>query len=315
MPRLYQNLEWLDHNSQRNYPLADTASARDLTDTFRLPEDFLLELDLPVHAGLDIDPAKFYLRFLGAYGTGYSLIVAYNGETPRNVATALVARGAHQRNQAYALGGLGDFSDTVGKVLIGRLDAIDQQPPGFWEFGFEAGRLDPDAIRPIIRGVSSLVVVNGLQRSAPLYGDVELVAGTNMQLVPSQVSGQDPQIVFNAISGAGLVEDCACDGDAANATPITRINGIPGINGHYTLANDVCVEITPITNGLKIGNPCAQPCCDCTDLEKITRALSQLASQAATVEDFNRRLRPAVETMDQVVLGSRLGDNRCVVCE
>ena len=37
MPLSQWNLEWLDHNSQRNYPLAEDATGFDETSSFQLP--------------------------------------------------------------------------------------------------------------------------------------------------------------------------------------------------------------------------------------------------------------------------------------
>ena len=43
MPLSTWNLEWLNHNSQRNYPIADDATGYDETGTFKIPEDFIVE--------------------------------------------------------------------------------------------------------------------------------------------------------------------------------------------------------------------------------------------------------------------------------
>ena len=55
MPIGIWNLEWLNHNSQRSYPLAEDATKTDITGTFTLPDDFILGLYFPIHAGLDVD--------------------------------------------------------------------------------------------------------------------------------------------------------------------------------------------------------------------------------------------------------------------
>ena len=215
----------------------------------------------------------------------------------------------------YALGGVGNFDDTVGKVVIDRLDNIDDQPPGFWTFDLVDTRLDPDAVRPMIRGVSSITCINGDQRSPKLYGDIELVAGQNMQIVPVVVSGQDPIIRFNAINGEGTVETCVCEGDSAPTEPIKKINGVtPTPSGDLAIVGSACIEVTPIENGIKISDTCAQPCCGPVELEAITRDLERLGSQATAVQDFVNRLQEAVNTMDLIVLGAKLGDRGCIQC-
>lgn len=314
MPAGNWNLEWLNHNSQRKYPLADDATAADTSGAFVLPDDFLVELDLPVHAGMDVDPGRFYLLHVGAYATGYSVIVGYqpSGGDPVQVASALIPRQTHRPYTAYALGGTAPFDDTLGKVVIGRLDNIDDQPPGFWTFGQDQARLDPDAVRPIIRGVSALVCVNGTQRSERLVGDVELVAGSNMQLVPILAAGQDPVIRINAIQGEGTAEACVCEGDAAPTDPIRTIDGIaPTPAGDFAIVGSDCIQVQPIENGVKIIDTCARPCCGPAELERITTDLERLGAQASAVQDFVDRLQTSVDTMSLIVLGSKVGDRGC----
>lgn len=319
MPVGNWNLEWLNHNAQRRYPLADDADAVDESGSFKLPNTFLVGLDLPIHAGLNVSPAGFFVKSVSAYAGGYGLVIAYQPadlSTPVTVATALIPRQNFTRNTVFAIGGVGDYADTVGKVVIGRMDEIDEQPPGFWEFTLDTARLDPDAVRPIIRGISSITCVNGDQRSVPLYGDIELVSGTNMQIVTIVQSGQDPIIRFNAISGEGTVDACVCEGDEAHTEPITNINGVaPTAGGNFTIVGSDCVQVVPIPNGVRVVDVCAQPCCGCAELERITQDLERLMSQAGAVEGFVDRLQVSVETMSLTVLGSKLGDRGCITCE
>ena len=147
------SLEWLDHNSQRKYPLAWDDTCQDTTQSFSIPNDFLVSLYLSVPATFNIVPDGFFIQNIGAYASGYSLIVGYQPASGPAVpvATAMVARQTHTENMAYALGGLGDFADCAGKIVIGRLENIDAQPSGFFTFALTDARLDPDTIRPTLR--------------------------------------------------------------------------------------------------------------------------------------------------------------------
>lgn len=317
MPVGNWNLEFLNHNSQRRYPLADTANGTDTSNSFTIPEDFIVELDLPIHAGLDVASGRFFIKRIDAYSIGYAVIVGYaptDGD-PIDAATALIPRqtfATGTKNVVFSLGGVSNFADTVGKIVIGSLTGIDLQPAGSWFFEFTAGQLDPDAIRPIIAGVSSIKVINGSQESAKFYGDVELVAGTNCQLVPILVGGDLAKIRINFIQGEGSIEDCTCYGDAALTTPIKTINGVPPTtSGGFSFAGTTCLQIEPITNGIKFVDTCASPCCGATELERITQDLERLAQQATNIEGFLSRLQISVQTMDMVVLGSRLNDKSC----
>lgn len=310
------NLDWLAHNAVRRYPLADDADGNDPTGSFRLPNDFLVSLDLPIHAGMDVSSGRFFLQSVAAFSGGYGIVVAYSPVSgdPVTIATALIPRQGFVRNSVFVLGGIGDFADTVGKVVIGRLENIDDQPPGQWEFDLTTARIDPDAIRPIIRGVSSITCVNGDQRSAPLYGHIELVAGANMQIVPI-TGGTNPVIRFNAIDGEGTVDPCVCEGDAAQTEPITSLSGVaPTSAGDFNIIGSTCIEVQPIANGIRIVDKCAQPCCGPTELEAITSDLERLYAQAGAVEGFVDELKTNVDTMSLIVLSSKLGDRGCITC-
>lgn len=316
MPLGNWNLEWLDHNSQRRYPLADSASGQDVSATFTLPVDFLVELDLPVHAGLDVDPSRFFIWQLGVYATGFTVLVGYQPAVgdPVKVATAMIPRDSFAPNTPYALGGIGDYADTVGKLVIGRFVGIDQQPAGLFSFDLASAQIETDCIRPLIRGVSALLIASGAEISERLYGDIELVAEENMQITPVIVEGEDPQIRFSAIEGEGLADPCVCEGNE-EGPPIRRINGIPATpTGDFTLLGGACLEWQGITNGLRAVDLCSEPCCGCRDLEAVTRDLESFGSKATTLENFINRLESAVTQMNQVVLGSRLNDRGCVDC-
>lgn len=311
MANLHWNLEWLNHNRQRRYPLADTALPVDTSGVFRLPDDFLVEVDLPLPSSLTLSPQRLFIDQLSAFAGGYSLRFAYQPPTGPSVplAQALVPEPVPMY-QSVAIVGIAPYEDIIGKLTVGVLDSINQQPAGFWQFQYPATALDPDCVRLQLRSISALRVVSAGGSSMRLTGEVELVAGRNCQLVPVSTStGIGVQIHF--IQGAGTVEDCACVDDA-QAQPILRINGIaPTASGDFTLLGSSCVEVQAVENGLRLVNRCAQPCCGCPELERITQDLQRLAQQNATVQDFVLRLQRSVDTTNQIVLGARLGDQRC----
>lgn len=311
MPIGNWNLQWLNHNSQRSYPLTERATKTDVTDTVRIPDSFIVALYLPVHAGMAVLPENFFVKTLLIAPTGYNVSIGYNNNDDNPVIAAVnIAKSAHVVNRSYALGGVDDFADTIGQIVIGRLDEIDSLAPGLYEFDPEAGEIEPDAIRPMIRGISSIQVDNNSQFSQKIYGDILLVAGNNMRI--DVALGATPTITFNAISGENLNEDCICD--VPPDTPcIQCINGQCG-GGDFPLTGGDCVEIQPTVNGLKFVDVCATPCCGCEELNALNLQLDRFGDGVTTLQNFVTRLGSEVTQMSLVVLGSRLGDTGCNTC-
>lgn len=312
MPIGNWNLQWLNHNSQRSYPLTERATKTDITGTIKIPDNFIVGLHFPIHAGTAFQSDKFFIKNILIAPTGFNITLGYSdGGTTVEVASANIIRSNYTPNKSYALGGVDNFDDCVGSIVLGVLDGIDELPPGFYTFAQEAGELEPDAIRPMIRAVTRLQVLNNTELSQPIYGHVTLVAGTNVRIDVNELE-DETEIVFSAISGINLNKDCLC-----NVPPpgecIKCINGVCSTDGTFTFAQDSCVEITPITNGLSFKETCASPCCGCKELDAVTTQLDRFGDGVATLQGFVTRLGAEVTQMSLVVLGSRLGD--CATCQ
>lgn len=314
MPAGTWNLEWLDHNSQRNYPLTEDATCLSVDGDFTLPDDFIVGLYLAVPATQNISPSGFFIRYVGVYSTGYSVTIAYQPDNDNDaitVASAQIAKSGHVYGKAYALAGLGSFESSVGKIVIGKLDNIDKQPTGFHEFDLEGGRLETDSIRPQLRSVTGLILEDNGTESNLIYGTVKLQAGSRFRLRKISEDASEVVIELSAIGNDGLNEDCDCDG-AETATPIVSINGVRADNsGNLTLLGNTCLQVTPGSNGIQLKDICSQPCCGCEELEKLTQSLELFGSKATTIENFLTGLEATVRQMDMVVLGSKLNDRGC----
>jgi hypothetical protein len=314
MPAGFWNREWLNANSQRAYPLTEWATKT--SGTFRIPDDFILGLYFPVHAGLNVQTSKFYISRITVFSTGFNIALSYDDGTvsPPVVATAVIARGSHTEYASYAMPGKDDFDDSVGKIVIGKLSTIDALPAGDYLFDLEDGAVEVDSIRPMISDVRGIVAVNGSDRSERMYGDIELIAGQNILLTPIIVTGQDPIIRIDAVEGEGLTEDCICADELS--PPIRTINGIPPTStGDFTLLGDECIELQSISNGIRLLDICSAPCCGCEELEALTQELEVLGNAQITARNFLSNLSKQVETMSQVVLGSVLRDDGCYTCD
>jgi len=316
MPLSQWNLDFLNHNSQRSYPFTSEATRQDVTASFEIPNDFLVGLDLPVSPAMDMETGRFFIRQLGLFSSGIQLIIAYDtGTSLIDVATGLISTIDPIRNKVFAINGIGAYTDISGKVIIGRIDTIQEQPSGLFSFTIEGTRIEPQAIRPMIKGISALRISSATgDVSQNFYGDIELVAGSNIQL-STAVSGAVTKITISALSGEGTIEQCICEGEAAAIPCIKTINGIsPTTTGNFNFIGDDCLHFNPVTNGLKVTDSCCTPCCGCEELEAITRDLERFATQRNALELFVNQLAAETATFDMTVLGSRLGDRRCLTC-
>ena len=317
MPLSQWNLEFLNHNAQRSYPLTDAATKEDTTGSFVIPDDFIVAFGLPVSTAMDMESGRFFIRQLGSFASGYQLTIAYDtGSEVNDVGTALIPSTGVSRNTVFAVGGLAPFDDIVGKVVIGRIDTIQDQPAGLYTFDLDGSRLEPSVIHPMIRSITGFRVSNSVGTTSDVfYGDIELVAGTNMQI--STVSTPtETKIVLSALSGEGTVEDCVCEGEASTLPCIKTINGIgPATDGNFNFIGDDCLTFTGVDNGLKVTDSCCTPCCGCEELETITRDLERFNAQRGTLELFVNTLAAEATAFGTTVLGARLGDRRCLTCE
>lgn len=312
------NNQWLSRNAIRAYPLAESSTRLDTSTSFRLPDSLIVDLNLPVHTGLSINPGKFFLKSITVFPAGIGLTLGYDDGTltPPSVATTAFSRNDHVEDATYTLVGINDFADSQGYITIGRLNDLDDQPAGKFSFSYAGGKLEVGVIRPQIRGVTSLTFVNGDDESDRLTGDVVLTAGTNISYTVVNEEGQDPTIRIDAIEGEGLNESCDCLGADDLPECIRSVNGVTGdAQGTLNLLGSGCITFTPVTNGLRIANTCSAPCAGCGDLERVTEDLSKLNDGASTLTTFVNKLGAEVSQLAFVVLGSKLGDSgTCIEC-
>jgi hypothetical protein len=326
MPIGNWNLQWLNHNSQRSYPLTERATKTDITNTVRIPDSFIVSLYFPVHAGLNVSTDRFYIKTLLVAPTGYNIAIGYDAEDEEEdeelsnptVGSVMIATATHETNMTYAIAGVDDFSDTIGQIVIGKLDEVSRLPAGLYTFDLAAGELETDAIRPMIRGISSIRAINGVEISDRIYGDVEFVAGTNVRIDVSTANNQ-PKVIFNAISGLNLSEECECNENKTGEC-IRCINGICSGDGTFTLGGSACIQVTTADTGAVTGNSititdtCALPCCGCEELDALKNQIDRFNDGVSTLQNFVNRLSAEVTQMSLVVLGSRLGDSGCSQC-
>ena len=299
MTREFWNVEWPNVNSQRKYPFAQSASL--MAGDFELPDDLLVDFVLPVNVSAAPDPTLFHVKQVGVFGSGVTISLAYDDTV---FATVSVASGGFVPYTTYAVQGAGIFSDSKGWVTIGQLSSI-MTTPGSYNFDVATGRLLPSVIRPRLRTVSSLSIVNGVDVGPALTGDISLVAGRNFRL-RVDLSGAKPAIILDAIDGAGTVTPCSCSQLDEDAPCISTINGVsPTDNGNINLVGSDCISITPGTAELLLEDSCSSPCCDCRELNVLTQTLTGVENQIQSMEMVAERLDQELGNTQGNILASK----------
>lgn len=282
------NQEWLNQNSLRNYPFKEDAS--------RMPVDqngaLITEVQIPNFLVVDFVLTVPGLSDLRVYVSqiayvGNLLTFVFKDAADVQLSTVTVDITAHVANQAYDLVGYGDYNDVRGKLVIGHLDDLSAAfAEGLYTFTLVDAELESSTIRPALRGVRSLRVTTGGTDSQFIYGNVKLLAGSNVRF--TYVPGYNA-IRIDAISGEGLNQECECPTTIGNRNVVKTINGI-AVEDVQIVGDGQCVEVTTAGNKITITDTCSAPCCGCPELEFLTDALGKLDITVTNLQVYAEKL-------------------------
>lgn len=304
------NLDWTDANRQRSFPITGQSSCADISGSIRIPDDFLVDLVFSVphiqQGGTGrrsyLSPGLFHIKTLSVFSRGVIIALGYNGVS---CGTATINAADNPRDKAYAISGTGIFQDARGTVVIGTLDTLYESVSlGSYSFSLAGARLEPATVKPTVRGISSVRVVNGRDVSEPMTGDIHLVAGRNIRFV---VTGPNT-VRIDAVASPSLLSTCQCDTIKEPTDPIMTINGIPpDEGGNFNLIPSACMDIVPEGEAtLRFTDTCSEPCCDCEELEVLRSDITLVQQQANTVSGLVSKFDSELSQLRTSILGSRL---------
>lgn len=294
---------WLNQNSVRAYPLSEEASRRDITDSYTLPDNFLVDMVLPINAALDYDPSGFYLSKLTVFGVGVTAEFSYwDGSESALVGRVTIDATTFEDNKTYYLNGQGDFDGVTGKIVVGTLDSVFSNA-GVFEFALAGGRIESSVIIPDIRGVTGMRVLDGTDIGELFQGDVAFEPGANIRFTVSDFGGVTV-LTISAIDAEGTIADCECQGAAELAGPVRTLNNVPPDSlGNINLIGDDCLQVTPqaTDNQVQVTDSCSKPCCGCPELEALVEDQKRVRDQVQTLENLAARLESSISVLDTVV--------------
>lgn len=293
-----ENIEWLNQNLLRAYPLREDADT-----TPRLPDGtvasglrvptFLItdfSFTLPFDA---VDGTVPSLTGLSHAGDGFSIEISL-GETVLTSRT--VELSAHTINSAYLLTGRGDNADCGGWIVLGDLArAAEELPEGIYRFPAGQIPFEVSTLRMAPRGVRSITAVGkyGLHTYAPLYGNVRIIAGSDMA-VRNDAANNAIWLQAESNTGYERTKPCEC-GSTASGRSVRSINGIDADKVQIIGDKDcVTVETSPENGTITIKDKCSTPCCGCLELNFVESALATINKSLSVLQDYATALRERV---------------------
>lgn len=298
------NVGWLNGNALRAYPFSESAPRQDISGTYTIPDDFLVDMVLPVNASLNYNPSSFYVSRIHVFGVGVSFDVSYwTGSAASLVGSIAIDTTTFTNEKTYYLQGEDDFEGVLGKVVVGTLDTI-LQLPGSYTFDLAGARIESSIIVPDLRGVTGFRVIEDETDEGVLYqGDIAFEPGSNFRIGVSDFNGKTV-LTFSAIDGEGTIADCVCEGELAELEPIRTINGVlPNNLGNIDLLGDSCLEVTPqaADYAVALTDKCSKPCCGCPELETLVDDQKRVRDQVQTLENLTSRLESNLAVMQTLL--------------
>jgi hypothetical protein len=306
------NIDWLNENAYRNYPLVDGASRLSGGGAV-LPRGLFTDLTLPVPLGT-LDPARAFIRKVYGFSAGVVITIGNSADPTRDYATATFFTADATRNKSYPLVGIPGtpLEGVTGRITAGLPEAVAQCSMGFYDFSAQPANtaLVVSCIRPLLQGVKGVVVqgANGVV-SPVLGGVITFVEGPGVTLTADPSTGKVTIAAAVTVTPDELIAaGCGCDqAIAPTATPITSINGVrPDSAGNFTLQPTNGIQLNPIANGLQIVDGNTVPCCDCSQLQQLLASLQEIENAKGSMQQVADQLQARVSNLANVVAAAGL---------
>lgn len=270
------NLDFLNSNSLRNYPLKEGVTRVSADSVMIIPNDFIVDFQLAA----SYDPSK---RFFLSRLTNFDdlITVEVSEQTGALVGTFSIVTSNHWQYKDYFLTPTAAYAGATGLLTVTALKGINNRPSGAYDFTFAASEFESRTIIPSMKGINRMTFLNTNGDSYSLTGDVVIEARQNIRFK----LGDDPNtIVIDVGDGLGLNTICA-----EQLGCIKTINGIPPDEAsNFTLDFSDCATLTPIpaNTGLLLEDICCKPCVGCNDIEELTTRLMTTETGLVTLKQY-----------------------------
>jgi hypothetical protein len=279
------NLDFLNLNTVRNYPIKDGLSCVSTDELFRITPDLIADLAISA-------PSSSMLRLYisKVVSASESINIVISDSTDNVVGSFFVDYSTHVPYKDYYLTAGSTYPNAFGVITIGYINEVKGQPSGEFTFDIAATELLMRVFTPAALGINYLSFVDDKGNEAHLTGNVRIHAENNLRFRIT-TDGDETIVNLDGANGLGLNKDCE---EAANP-PIKTINGIrPDSEGDFHFITADCVSVTPIESGLLISDTCGKPCLGCNELGVLTE-------RAIAVENELFRIRDYVTNLDNLL--------------
>ena len=296
-----ENIEWLNQNMLRAYPLREDADVTPLLASgtkatgVKVPTCLVTDFSFTLAFDAVEDGTVPSLTGLSHAADGFSFEISL-GDTV--LATLSVSISGHETNKSYRLSGSGDNADCGGWIALGDLErAAKEMPEGVYSFPANQVPFEVSTLRVAPRGVRSVTAVGkyGLKTYAPLYGNVKIIAGSDMT-----VRNDSPKnaIWLQAESGTGYERTEPCKCGSAAVQNVRTINGM-SVADVQIVGDGTCVKVdtNASTKAITVSDTCSTPCCGCSELNFVESAVATVSKSIDTLTSYAEALKARIEEL------------------
>lgn len=313
------NIEWLNNNMHRNYPLVDDCSATSTTGMY-LPTSFITDMNIIAHDTGDLSVAeRFFVSSILNTGLFIRVLISYNPPSgipfeclmSEDIPSDIVASYS-MLDKVFNLMPTASipteytnkFKNLKASITIGTCEDIINM--GNMVFDYESSIISPMAISVIAEDIQNAIdSITFMDKSGNIIGTVTddfIIKAEDGISIAIDYSGEMPVVSFrrsetDAYINAEYksVDDIVSAVKASIGDPILTINGTSPKNGNIVINGEACTTVTTGMASISISNTCSQPCCSST---------SDSADAAIeTLRDYCNRIINYFESMSGTING------------
>jgi len=285
------NLDFLNLNSLRNYPIKENCSRLDTSTVLTIPNDLIVDIQLAASSAVDL---RCYIASLTNLTTSIIITVADHDDLV--IGTFSITKSTATKYGEYLLDPTADYIGAAGRLVIGDLTGINKQPIGIYSFAFANTELETRTIIPSVKGINRMLFVNADGKSFSQTANVKIVARTNVRFSYDEAHGV---IILDAGENIGLNTKCE-----EVAPCIQTINSVPpDFAGNFTLDADGCAQFNVIAanTGLLLTDTCYQACMGCEDLTALTTRAMAIENRLLSLSKYCGSLDASLQSLKESV--------------